>query len=231
VGCGCGKRGRGLARLAARESPAPHEWNDVALARALGSIHPSGAASEAAFTMSGVEAARAIAELLPLAEYPTLIDFGAGVGRVARPLHDLGYRVVAVDAMPAMVKAGRQRCGECEWIQDDGLDLARQVKPLADAAVALAVFPHMPYKAGRRVLSGLAAAVRSGGAVALQIPLYDVARQPRDWIDVGVWTLDLLRVTADQAGLVVEQASTNPGEFSYAAVGENHGRLHLLRRI
>jgi ubiquinone/menaquinone biosynthesis C-methylase UbiE len=72
-------------------------------------------------------------ELVPSAGERTL-EVGCGEGRVTRDLRDRGHRVVAVDAVPALVEAAQEVDSEGEYVVADAADL-----PFEDESFDLAV--------------------------------------------------------------------------------------------
>lgn len=192
-------------------------------------IHPSGANGEDAYLASGLTAAVEVANIAPPDDYPRLIDFGCGDGRVTAAFCDLGYSTWAVDAGPQMVAraAGRAPCATP--IVSDGRDLASFVGPV-DVVVALAVLIHVPYATGRRIVSELSRCLRSGGLLLVDIPIYEERRNPVDWNDVGTWTVADLSIAADRSSLIVERdPHVEPGAFSYDRAPSPE-TLQILRR-
>lgn len=53
------------------------------------------------------EAVRALAEVLK--EYNTILDIGTGTGRFAKPLEDLGFKVVGMDTSRAMLRKASEK--------------------------------------------------------------------------------------------------------------------------
>ena len=102
-----------------------------------------------------------------------VVDFGAGTGRVALPLAELGYRVTAVDPSPAMLArlADKQRTDA---------PVARVVATLEeyrgarDQDLALCVFSVLGYVLDEEGLSaafrGMASALCPGGVAVVDIP-------------------------------------------------------------
>lgn len=72
--------------------------------------------------------------------------------------------------------------------------------------------------------------LNKGGKLLLQIPIYDTDKEPGGWIDVGVWTEAQLRAVAEKYNLTIVELKTNPGEFSFEKVGENHGKFQILTK-
>jgi SAM-dependent methyltransferase len=94
----------------------------------------------------------------------TILDLGSGPGRLARPLHGLGHRVVAVDDSPEMlahVTGAEVVCGDAFTI-----DLRRRF----DTVLAASHLINQPGSAARRALLGTARRhlVDAGGVVLVQ---------------------------------------------------------------
>lgn len=193
-------------------------------------IHPSGGdpgAYERSGKLAALEVLRVLASM-PLDElgYSRILDYGCGDGRVLRHFADvdeLGGLTYGYDTSETMRALARRNCPKAIIV--DSLSLVH-----VDVAYSHAVFIHHTYDDGARMLAELAAVVRPGGCLAVQIPLYDVPREPETWTAVGVWTAEQLAVAARDAGCTVEFLYRNPGAFSYASPGDNHYRLQVLRR-
>jgi SAM-dependent methyltransferase len=193
-------------------------------------IHPTGS-DPPSYEASGARAAADVALIAAehTARCTDVLDYGCGDGRVLRHLPAVFPTVYGYDTSPAMRAAARVVCGSKVTLIQDAEVMALE-SPFCDLAFSFAVFIHHTQANGRRMLLELARTVRLGGIVAVDIPLYDVAREPSSWTDVGVWTLEQLLDAADTAGLFPVETLTNAGAFSYDAVGPNHGRLQVFRR-
>lgn len=198
-------------------------------------IHPTGTDPDA-YWSSGAVAAHEIHDRLPVDQYPVVGDFGAGDGRVAIPLAQLddARQVVAVDAVTAMIQALMARAGELgvdniDGVLADGIT-AEFTLPEVDAWYTLACLIHHSYDDGARILAAMAASLRPGGVILLDVPVYDQPRERDSWTDVTVWDAAQFHKAAEAAGLVVLEGWHNDGTFSYSAIGPNHGRLHVLRK-
>jgi SAM-dependent methyltransferase len=219
-----------------RTTPAPPEWELVGRAGNRAAIHPAGASGDAAYWRSGEWDADRIGGILPPDRYPTIVDFGCADGRVTRALVARGYRtVIGVDAARSMVDRLSVNVPAAIAVRSDGIDLVDALRraggpPRANAVVSISTFVHMTHEGGERVLAGLARAVELGGILAVQIPVYDEARTPRDWTDVGVWTRSQLEDACTAAGLSPWQLWTNPGRFTFEEPGPHHRALQILRR-
>lgn len=202
--------------------------------KAQTAIHPSGR-SEQEYEASGKEQAEWVKELvwyycLPhIKTEPRVADFGCGDGRVLKYVAEEFPDSWGIDASEAMLERLAERVPSAHTMQSDGRgDSLRTLH--ADFIYSLAVFIHHDHRGGREMLRGLAAGVKSGGFLALQIPVYDVERERQSWTDVTVWTEDKLRAAAKTAGLSVIELWKSPGEFSFSNVGENHIKMQLFRK-
>jgi SAM-dependent methyltransferase len=191
-------------------------------------IHPLGNDAEA-YETSGQGAAQRLAEVIgDLEAITTVVDFGAGDGRVAIPLARLGYPVTAVDASLTMVRRLKAFDPTFPAIVADGSNLEDLPQPV-DVVYALAVLIHHRHADAAIIITNLAASLKPGGRLLLDLPLYDVGREPGAWCDVSTWTLPELLELADRLGLTVERAEVSPGAFSFDAIGPSHGDLVILR--
>lgn len=173
------------------------------------------------------------AELLELLGSPAdelvLLDFGCGDGRVAAPASRHFARVYGVDLAPSMLAALSDRRLEnvVPILYEPGrLELP---EPL-DVAFSLSVLIHNDYRDGARAIADVAGVLRSGAPFFLELPVYEIERESRAWVDVGTWSPARLRRVADEAGFDVEKLHVNAGSFDFSAPGPEHGRLHVLRR-
>ena len=142
-----------------------------------------------------------------------IMDYGCGDGRVMQ--HIRKNKVVGVDAVPEMARLVGG------YTPDEFIDKV-------DVIFALSVFIHNSHETGAEIIKWMVSRLRDGGRLLLQIPLYDVAKQPADWIDVGVWTPAMLEAEAKKNGLKVIEKHTNNGEFSFNRVGPNHYQFQVL---
>lgn len=189
-------------------------WTGAANApekRRKAAIHPSGH-DIVAYNKSGeADAARV---LKYAKEGDVIMDYGCGDGRVMQ--HIKTHQVIGVDAVPDMAKIVGG------FTPDQFIDKV-------DLIYCLSVFIHNSHETGAEIIKWMVSRLRPGGTLLLQIPLYDVAKQPSDWIDVGVWTPDMLRKVAKDNKLKVLEIHTNNGAFSFQRVGPNHYQFQVLK--
>lgn len=69
-----------------------------------------------------------------------------------------------------------------------------------------------------------------GGYLLFQIPIYDVPREPSNWTDVCVWTLDQFVDAYEKCGLEFIGGATNKGPFSFNDIGPNHHKFQILKK-
>lgn len=204
------------------------EWDRIAgRDDAQGHIHPSGHHGVDAYNESGlVDCALAFEAFGP--DRLRVMDYGSGDGRVAQHLASL-YDVVCVDSSPRMLELAQDRIGTAaDYHCWSGL-VPWDADPV-DAVFSTAVFIHHPITTGARILANLAEAVKPGGLLALQIPLYSVPRIGLSHLDVTVWTLGDLAPAADAAGCEIVSAYWHDHPFSFDNIGVDHRRLQILRR-
>lgn len=152
-------------------------------------IHPTRKhESEAAYWASGIPQAADAARHIP--EGGTVIDFGAGDGRVSIPLAKLGFDVLAVEASPsslARLRANTKKAGvTVRTLKSDGLNLDTRVKEPVDAVVCRAVLIHHCHADVQRLVTQMAAVIRRGGFLIADWPT-GVHHERIDWIDVTTW--------------------------------------------
>lgn len=134
-----------------------------------------------------------------------VIDFGAGNGRLAIPLAQMGYEVLAVDASQAMLddlgRRAREAGVEVTSTLSDGSDLARILgRKKAAVVLARAVLIHHDYAGVERIVGALAKVLRKGGHLIADWPLGDTGER-RDWIGVTTWRPEHRLQVAERAGL------------------------------
>jgi SAM-dependent methyltransferase len=103
----------------------------------------------------------------------SVVDFGAGTGRVSLPLSELGYHVTAVDPSAAMLARLAKK-------ERTGASVTRVVAPLekyrgvGDQDLALCVFSVLGYVLDEQRLAaafrGVGSALRPGGFAVVDIP-------------------------------------------------------------
>ncbi|MGZ6099142.1 MAG: class I SAM-dependent methyltransferase [Myxococcaceae bacterium] len=127
----------------------------------------------------GDEEAAALWRILGLGEGCRVLDGGCGYGRVARPLAQMGARVLGVDQSAALLSQAESQRGE---LGPDRLRYLRQDLrlPLSGETgvdLALSLFSSLGYGTeadDAAILATLAAAVRPGGRVAVDTMHRDV---------------------------------------------------------
>ena len=101
-----------------------------------------------------------------------LLDYGCGVGRIARPLARRGHRIVAVDVSPKMLAHCAAYCAEfdaIEYVLSDGWGVQSVPTASIDGAYSFYVFQHMPSAAmAKAVLADLHRVLRPGGWCKVQ---------------------------------------------------------------
>jgi len=192
-------------------------------------IHPSGV-EPGAYNESGRFHADQIRECVDVhgVGIGSLLDFGCGNGRVARHLTG-DFEVCGADASPSMLAKLAADAPGVTPVLWDGL-AETELPGVFDCCYSWAVFIHLTPRDGAQVLENLAASIRPGGLVLIDVPLYDAARTRSAWSDVTVWTPAMFYRAADVASLVVLEMASDPGVFSFDNVGVNHSRLKVMQK-
>ncbi|MBW2316583.1 MAG: metalloregulator ArsR/SmtB family transcription factor [Deltaproteobacteria bacterium] len=147
--------------------------------------------------------ARAVARLMPAGL--TVADIGTGTGILARELHALGCRVVAVDHSPRMLEAARANLDEAGASDVELREGSAEALPLTDGEVD-AAFAHMVlhYLANpAEAITEMVRVLAPGGVVVL----VDFERHDREWMreELGVvwlgFPLEDVRGWLAEAGL------------------------------
>lgn len=142
--------------------------------------HVKGITGYPAFARQFIEATEAIdffdlhqpfIQLIP--ERPgRVLDVGAGIGRDAAVLAELGHTVVAVEPTAELREAARKRHGSprIEWV-DDSLPLLTELGDNAefDFILASAVWHHLDQAEQRSAMRRISTLLRPGGVFALSL--------------------------------------------------------------
>lgn len=138
-----------------------------------------------------------------------VIDFGCGYGRLAIPLEQAGYTVLAIDASQAMLDGLAERAAaagvDVGHVRSDGSDLADIVNDLvgepAAVVICRAVLIHHDYAGVERLVTQLASVLRPGGHLIADWPVADHPRERTQWNDVTTWHPRERHRVATAAGL------------------------------
>lgn len=142
----------------------PVQDGDPYYRRNLALVHDRGFGHHADACAPGV-----LTLLAPLlASGGLVLEIGCGSGRLTGHLLAAGHRVVATDASPAMLELARERLPAARLLR---LTLPEDPLPPADAVVGVGhVLSYLPDEAAvRRALTSIAAALRPGGVLALDL--------------------------------------------------------------
>ena len=103
----------------------------------------------------------------------TLLEIGAGAGRMTRRLAELYGRVIALDVSDEMLRLGRGNLlgvGNVEWVLGSGADLDVVPDRSVDAVFSYITLQHVPNRAVvLRYLEEAGRVLRPGGLGALQV--------------------------------------------------------------
>lgn len=100
-----------------------------------------------------------------------LLDYGCGVGRLARPLAQRGHHITTADVSPKMLAHCAEYCAglDIEYALCDGWGVAEVPDASVDGAYSFYVFQHMPTLAlARAVLQDLHRVLRPGAWCRVQ---------------------------------------------------------------
>jgi SAM-dependent methyltransferase len=135
----------------------PYYRHDLAL------VHERG------YGFHGELVAQGVLALLEPARGGLVLELGCGTGALTRHLLAAGHRVLATDASPAMLKVARETLGPAA----DLAVLTLPDDPLPEADAIVSVGHPVSYLASAaevdRALSAMAAALRPGGVLAIDI--------------------------------------------------------------
>jgi SAM-dependent methyltransferase len=103
----------------------------------------------------------------------TLLEIGAGAGRMTHRFAELYGRVIALDVSDEMLQLGRgnlARVGNVEWVLGSGADLAMVSDRSVDDVFSYITLQHVPSTAAvLRYLEEAGRVLRPGGQGALQV--------------------------------------------------------------
>lgn len=142
-----------------------------------------------------------------------VLEFGCGDGRLAQFVQC--QQLYITDVSPAAIAATLSRVPSAKVFRFD-----RRV----DVMFSANVFIHMTH---RMIESTLFYMSRFARRFAIQMPLYEKAREGCDWIDVTTATPQQWVAWCEDAGLRVVELYASPGEFAWDRVGDQHHALQI----
>lgn len=160
-----------------------------------------------------------------------IIEYGAGDGRISRFMTDYFHKVYHVDASYRMLQEAKEDIipsNIIEYVLSS--DNLFGISEPADYAYSMHVFIHNNYESGAQIMKSISDNLKPGGLALLQIPIYDVAREPESWTGVGVWTEQMLIDAAKESGFEILELNKNSGSFSYEQPGPNHFKYQIMRK-
>ena len=173
-------------------------------------IHPTGTDPKA-YDESGKQYAELILE--PVKPKDVVMDYGCGNGRILRHIRE---PKVGIDIVPEAAKMV-------------GGFTPSEFKGKVDVIYTVNVLIHNPYEVGCEIIKWMHARLKKGGTLLLQMPVYDEAKDPLNYIDVGVWTLEMLMDATE--GFRPVQVCVNEGKFSYEKIGPHHFDFHIFKKL
>lgn len=152
-------------------------------------LHPTRTVSEADYWHSGETQANQLAAVLE--PDSTVLDFGCGDGRVAIPLHKLGFNVIGADSSATMLNRFSKFAPNMLRIQTDGTNLTEALTqlgtPQVDAAYSLAVLIHHDYETAATLITQLTAVVKPGGLLILDWPASNTPSERDHYCGITTW--------------------------------------------
>lgn len=127
-----------------------------------------------------------------LAGATRVLDYGAGPGRLAVPVAELGYEVVAMDTSPEMLSFGLQH-PRVAYVE------VGQKAPICDAAYSVLTFQHLPDEAIVLAQQNISKQLSRGSLVVIQLT-QGSAQGPTAWErnPYEIWSLISSRFVVEQ---------------------------------
>ena len=103
----------------------------------------------------------------------TALDFGCGPGRLSAGLAAAGFaRVIGVDVSPTMLAKAREIVDDerCEFVHDEGTELASVADDSIDLVYCCRVLQHMPTELSHGYIRHFLRVAAPGGIVVFQLP-------------------------------------------------------------
>jgi cyclopropane fatty-acyl-phospholipid synthase-like methyltransferase len=169
-------------------------------------IHPAGVKLDE-YIESGKRDAIEVLKWVKPEDY--VMDYGCGNGRVLKFIPNKRIGIDAVKEMAVFVKTPEEFEGK------------------VDVIYSISVFIHNSFETGVNIIKWMKEHIKPGGLLLLQIPIYDVAKNPENWTDVGVWTERMFREATE--GLEIVELHKNKGSFSFESIGKNHAKFQILK--
>lgn len=162
----------------------------------------------------------------------SILDIGAGAGRITRHLVNAWTQVGAIEPNPdfaRLLAAAAPRAAYWPSIEEC---LTAVGERSWDVVLSFLVLQHYPSRERLELLSQILSLSRR--LALIQLPLYSTPREPARYDDVGTWSRDQLADAARSAGFVIREAREIPGEYDPAwklgQVPPEHFYLHVLER-
>lgn len=151
-----------------------------------------------------------------------VLELGCGTGQVTARLLNAGARVVAVDALPAMLDAARRRAPQATFVLGDFE--AADVGADFDRVILSFVLHNFDAAGRRRVLAKAVGVLRSGGSVGI----LDWA-QPEQRALASLWRRFLTRLEPSQSVTEILDGGLEADLASAGLVTTSHRRVSLSR--
>jgi len=180
-------------------------------------IHPTGSTPE--YETSGLEQIRILTELIPNIHSLKVLEYGCGDARIIR--HATNF--YGVDLLKEFVEKAREHNQNCYTLPD-------LPETNFDIVFAWAVFIHLGDSATNMALKYIYDRLSPGGMAYLQIPVYEVHKVPKDFMDVRTWSETTYLRLLDRIGFEDVETHVCKGAFDYTNISPSHNLLQVLKK-
>lgn len=159
----------------------------------------------------------------------SILDVGAGAGRITKHLTLAWYQVGAVEPNPDYCRLLAAAAPKVA-VWPSMTEVLRSLGDRSwDVVLSFLVLQHYPSPERSELLRQMFALSRR--LVLVQLPLYERPREPARYDDVGTWTKGQLADAAKKSGYIIREARQIPGEYDPdQETPPEHYHLHVLER-
>lgn len=162
----------------------------------------------------------------------SILDVGAGAGRITRHLVNAWSQVGAIEPNPEFARFLAAAAPEAAYWPSITECRNAVGDQSWDAVASFLVLQHYPHRERLELLEEILSLSRR--LALIQIPLYSTAREPGRYDAVGTWTRDQLEDAARSAGFLIREAREISGQYDpdwkLAQVPPEHFHVHVLER-